>query len=500
MNTSPSRRRFLQQLGLFAGAMAASPFAASMAFGNNGHVTPASLGQGDLYVPKNPTEGPMSTWPSRPTGSKYMGGFCAKPIENVRIAFIGMGKRNRTHLPLVLNIPNCEVVAICDVYEDLAKNGCERVTKETGKACAAYYGSTEAYIDMMKEVKPDAVIVAPSWEWHAKCTCDAMKYGAHTLVEVPMAVSIKELWDMVDHSEKYGVHCMQLENCNYGQEEMMYLNIVRQGLIGELLHGEAAYIHELRSEMHEEKRGTGSWRTYHYAQRNGNLYTTHGLGPVAQYMNLCRGEDTFARISSFGSPALGRAKYAKENWPADHKWNKLKYECGDINTSIIKTHLGRTIMLQWDETSPRPYSRLNLIQGTTGTLAGYPNRIAGENFGPKTMEIGNNGQKVANYHRWIEGAEYKELAEQYKHPLWDRIGKKALEMGGHGGMDYVMLYRAIECLHKGEAMDQNIYEGVTWCAASELSEKSVAQGGMPQLFPDFTRGEWKNTAPLGIIK
>jgi predicted dehydrogenase len=223
----------------------------------------------------------------------------------------------------------------------------------------------------------DAVVIATPWVEHAPMAIAAMKAGKHAFVEVPLALTLKELWEIVETSERTGKHCMMMENVNYGREELMFLNMCRQGVIGELLHGEAAYIHELRKQMKEVKRGTGSWRTEYYAQPNGgNLYPTHGLGPVAQYMNLARTDDMFERLVSFSSPGRGRALYAKQNFPADHKWNQMKFAGGDISTQIIKTKLGRTIMVQWDETSPRPYSRHNLIQGTKGTLAGYPARAA----------------------------------------------------------------------------------------------------------------------------
>jgi hypothetical protein len=260
----------------------------------------------------------------------------------------------------------------------------------------------------------------------------------------------------------------------------------RKGLLGQLLHAEAAYIHSLRGQMNQVKRGTGSWRTYHYAKRNGNLYPTHGLGPVAQYMNLARGEDTFASIVSYSTPALGRELYAKKKYPADHKWNKLKFNGGDMNTSLIKTRLGRTIMVQWDETTPRPYSRHNLIQGTKGVLAGFPNRMAIEGLG--------------NAHRWAEGKDFSAKTKEYAHPLVKRLQEKVNKLGlrGHGGMDGMMRMRIIECLQEGLPLDQNLYEGCFWSAVGPLSEKSVATGGAPQAFPDFTRGEWKNTKPLSV--
>jgi hypothetical protein len=275
----------------------------------------------------------------------------------------------------------------------------------------------------------------------------------------------------------------------YGREELLYLNMVRQGIIGDLLHGEAAYIHDLRDQMKEVERGTGSWRTYHYIKRNGNLYPCHGLGPVAQYMSLARTEDNFGRMVSFSSPARARALYAKANFPADHKWNSERYRAGDINTSIVTTALGRTIMVQWDENSPRPYSRHNLIQGTRGTLAGFPNRLAIE-----------GAPGIKSYHEWTEGDEWEKFVAQYEHPLFKRVGDLATKMGGHGGMDFLMLYRMVECLRGGLPLDQNVYEGCLWSAVGPLSEKSVAAGGAPQDFPDFTRGNWKTTKPLGIVE
>jgi hypothetical protein len=208
-------------------------------------------------------------------------------------------------------------------------------------------------------------------------------------------------------------------------------------------------------------------------------------------MNIGRRDDTFKRITSFSTPARGRQLYAEKNYPADHQWNQLDYKGGDLNTSIIKTQVGRTIMVQWDETSPRPYSRHNLIQGTAGTLAGFPSRVA--------LEGGVAGA-TENHHRWAEGEKLEAMFEKYEHPLYKRLGELAKKMGGHGGMDFIMRYRIIECLRKGQPIDQNVYEGCHWSAVAPLSEKSVAHGGAPQAFPDFTRGKWKNTEPLAILK
>ena len=470
---------------------------------------PPALTRAELTHQKNISVADTAAVHPRPAGSVYMGGFCAPAIECVRVAVIGLDARGLPQTEPFATIPHCEVVGVCDLYADATQKAANLLQEKTGRRPAEYNGDPEAYLKMLRELKPDAVIISTPWETHARMAIDAMEHGAHAFVEVPMALTLEELWSVVDASERTQRHCMMLENVNYGRDELMFLNMVRQGLIGELLHGEAAYIHDLRRQMRSEERGCGSWRTYQYAGRNGNLYPTHGLGPVAQYMNIARTEDTFDRIVSFGSPALGRAAYAKKSFPPDHKWNRLEYKCADMSTSIIKTKAGRTILVQWDEISPRPYDLRNLIQGTEGTLAGYPTRVAGEHIG---YDAGENQQEAAGqsggreiaaqsaYHRWYQGDEaVEDLHRQYDHPLYKRLGDIAVKNGGHGGMDYIMLYRIIEGLHKGEPLDQNVYEGALWSAVGPLSEKSVNEGGAPQVFPDFTRGDWKTTAPLPII-
>ena len=427
----------------------------------------------------------QSTAPSRRSGAKYMGDFAAPKLDKVKVAIIGVGARGSGHASQLASIEGVDFVGVCDLNEGRAKRSADNVTKK-GHTPKVYSGDEKAWQKMLLETKPDAVFIATPWELHAPMCIGAMKTGAHAFCEVPIAVTLQEMWEIVDTSEATGRHCMMMENVNYGREELIYLNMVRQGAIGELLHGEAAYIHELRGQMNGGD-STGSWRTLHYAKRNGNLYPTHGLGPVAQYMSLGRGEDNFGRLVSFSSPAKGRALYAQKSQNlTDPNWKNLEFKGGDMSTSIIKTTLGRTVMVQWDETSPRPYSRHNLIQGTNGTLAGFPNRIAIEGVGK-------------GHHEWAEDAAWEEIAAKYEHPLFKRMGELSKKMGGHGGMDFLMLFRIIECLREGEPLDQNVYEGCFWSAVGPLSEKSVAEDGMPQPFPDFTRGNWKTTKPLGII-
>ena len=431
--------------------------------------------------------------PTAHSRGTYMGGYAAPKLTTIRAAFIGLGIRGGEHLKFFAGLPGTEVVALCDLYQDNVKEklkGLKQIANASNyEKTTTCWGDENKWKSMLLEVKPDVVFICTNWNNHAPMAIESMRQGAHAFVEVPLAVTLKDLWEIVGISERTQKHCMMMENVNYGRAELMYLNMCRQGVIGELLHAEAAYIHELRGQMQQEDRGTGSWRTHHYATGKGNLYPTHGLGPVAQYMSLGRQEDNFKSLVSFSTPAMGRKLYAEKNYPPDHKWNQLDYQNGDLNTSVIKTHLGRTIIVQWDETSPRPYTRLNLIQGTRGTLAGYPTRVALEGGVPGITE---------DHHDWVEGDQLEKVYEKYDHPLYKRLNEQSKD-SGHGGMDGIMMYRIVECLRKGKPIDQNVYEGAFWSAVTELSGRSIQQDGAPQSFPDFTRGKWKKTKPLEII-
>ena len=428
---------------------------------------------------------------SKSSPGTYMGDFADKPIDNIKAAFIGLGARGPGHLKNFATLENTKVVALCDLYNDNVKREQNRLQSYNSNSSDVklYCGDENKWKVMLKEVKPDIVFISTNWKNHAPMVIQSMKDGAHAFCEVPLAITTQEMWDIVNTSEKTQKHCMMMENVNYGREELMYLNMCRKGVIGQLLHAEAAYIHELRFQMFEETRGTGSWRTHHYANGKGNLYPTHGLGPVAQYMNIARKDDNFRSIVSYSTPSVGRQLYAAKNFDIDHKWNKLNYQNGDLNTSIIKTNQGRTILVQWDETSPRPYTRHNLILGSKGALAGFPTRIA--------LEGGFDGISK-DHHSWIKGKDLKSLYEKYDHPLYKRLNSKT-KKSGHGGMDGIMMYRIVECLKNGLPLDQNVYEGCFWSAVTPLSAKSIDEDGMPQQFPDFTRGMWKTTSPLKII-
>jgi predicted dehydrogenase len=300
----------------------------------------------------------------------------------------------------------------------------------------------------------------------------ALAHGKHAAAECPIGTTLKDLWALVDASERAGKHCMQLENCNYGYNEMMVNRMVHEGLFGEVLHAEAAYLHDLRKILFETK-DEGLWRRAWHTRSNSNLYPTHGLGPVSWYLDVHAG-DRFDYIVAVATPERGLSIYREETVDkSDPRWRE-RYITGDLNTSIIKTVNGKTVMMQHDVSNPRPYTRHNRVMGTKGTFEDYPPRIYVEG-----QEGGEKFQPVAD-----------DLKKKFEHPLWTQLGAKA-QSGGHGGMDYVMAWRLIQCMREGLAPDYDVYDAAAWSAPLPLTEISVAKGSMPIKFPDFTRGDWK---------
>ncbi len=307
-----------------------------------------------------------------------------------------------------------------------------------------------------------------------------MKNGKHAVTEVPAAISLDECWQLVETAEQTGRHCMMMENCCYDEIELMMLNIVRKGVFGEFLNAEAGYLHEVRDvKCCKTERGCGGGSLSQ--KLNGNLYPTHGLGPVAQCMSVNRG-DAFDYLVSMSTPTRGLHEYAVEKFGPDSPQAKEKYVLGDVNNSLIKTKLGKTIILVHDTNLPRPYSRVNLVQGTKGIAHKWPDRIYVEG-------------KAAKPHQWDD---FEKFAAEWEHPLWKAIAQRG-EGRGHGGMDYIEDFRLIWSLRKGEPLDQDVYDAAAWSAIVEATCRSVAGKGRPVEIPDFTRGAWKTNPPLGII-
>jgi hypothetical protein len=450
--SDPGRRRFLGTVAGLAGCLSADA--------------------------ARPGPSAASQEPMRPS----VAGLAAAKLDIVRWGLIGVGARGSDHLSRLLKLDGCQLTAICDTHPPALARALDAV-KTAGRPAPASFGDgPTAFLRLVDRPDVDAVLISTPWEWHVPQAVAALESAKHAFVEVPAAITVDECWQLVETAERTRRHCVMLENVCYGREELMVLNMCRQRLFGELTHAEAAYIHDLREQMTQIDWGTGSWRVAHYAKRNGNVYPTHGLGPVAQYLNINRG-DAFDTLVSMSSPSLGYQRYAAREFAADHMRNRTRYICGDMNTSLIHTALGRTIVVQHDVATPRPYSRHNYLQGTAGAFGGFPNRIAIEG----RTEI----------HRW--DTDMSRWFAEFDHPLWTKVGEIAARVGGHGGMDYVMLWRTVQCLREGLPLDQDVYDAASWSVVGPLSEQSVARGGAPVKFPDFTRGRWLTTPPLGIV-
>ena len=452
--------------------------------------TAATAGAAALALGSAPAARATDSAPPRPRKKGSSVAALRTPaLDVVRWGIIGLGERGGPTLAETLLLDHCEVTALCDTDDVALRAGLERVAK-AGRPAPAAFGAAgpEAFLKLLERDDVDAVFICTPWREHTRMAVAAMRAGKHAFIEVPAAVTLEECWQLVETAEETQRHCMMLENCCYGREELMLLRMCREGVLGELLHGEAAYIHDLRGQLQQIEHGCGSWRCREHELRDGNLYPTHGLGPVAQYMGVNRG-DRLARLVSFSSPARGMRDYVEKNFPPGHARRTANYLCGDMNTSIVKTARGRTIVVQHDTMNPHPYSRANLIQGTRGVFAGYPSRLYIEGRSPKE-------------HTWE--TDLTPWFAEFEHPLWKKVAEVAAKLPkdgtrGHGGMDFVMRWRIVDCLRRGEPLDQSVYDAAAWSSLCELSEKSVAADGASMAVPDFTRGAWETAAPLGVV-
>lgn len=420
---------------------------------------------------------------SRPSFGHSVMGLKVGAIPEVKVAFIGVGSRGSFHTQLVNALSGkAKITAVCDIREEKAKAVVDQL-KESGQKPAMYSGKEDSWKEMLRRDDIDLVIIATPWDRHVPMCLESMRQGKHVAVEVPAAYTLEDCWALVNTAEETQRHCMLMENVCYGDEELWVLNMVNQGLFGTLTYAEAAYIHDLRELMFSKTGYYNQWRIRHHIAYDGNLYPTHGLGPVAQYMGIGRG-DRFERLVSMSSLQAGLTEYSTRVEGDNEFYNRQDFKHGDMNNSLIKTELGRTILLQHDVVSPRPYSRINALAGTKAYHEGYPSRLAVD---------GKN-------HEWLKEAEYKEWREKYKHPIWNKLKGEIEKNGGHGGMDFVMMYRLIDCLNKGLPLDMDVYDCADWSVITPLSSISVELGSVAVQFPDFTRGKWKGMRKLGIMQ
>jgi len=422
-----------------------------------------------------PANAAAQTQASKPTPL-----FAAPPMELVRIGYVGIGGMGSAHVNNLLKVPGCRITAVCDINPERTAWAVKTITAAGHPAPAVYERGPRDFERLCAEEDLDLVYNATPWEWHVPICLAAMKHGKHAAVEVPAAMSLEDCWALVESAEKHRKHCVMMENCNYGRMEMLAFHLVRQGLLGEIVHAEGGYLHDLR-DIKFSSRGEGLWRRAWSRKLNGNLYPTHGLGPVANCMDINRG-DRFDYVVSMSGPSRGLQNWAAEHFPPDAPQRRETFVLGDVNVSLIRTANGRTIYVVHDTNLPRPYSRIHLVQGTKGIFQGYPDRVYIEGR--------------SKPHQWDQARDY--LAE-FDHPLWKDIAERAAG-AGHGGMDYMEDYRLIKCLREGLPTDMNVYDAAALSSLVGATVKSVAQRSRPVDIPDFTRGRWKTNPKLELVR
>ncbi|APE20208.1 MULTISPECIES: Gfo/Idh/MocA family protein [Streptomyces] len=452
---TPSRRKVLRTTAAAAGT--------GLGIGALGSVTAEAAAAAPAEAPSTAAAAP------RRKGAT-MAGVPFAGRSTVRVGLIGLGNRGGSMIGLYLALPWVRVVAVCDPVREKAERAAAKVVAAGQPAPAVYTHGEDDYENLCARSDVDFVHVATPWDSHFPIARAAMLAGKHVGVECPVAMRLDELWELVDLSEQTRRHCMQLENCCYGRNEMRVLRMAHAGKFGRLLHGAGAYNHDLRALMFSPTYYEGPWRRRWHTQLRGDLYPNHGFGPVANYMDVNRG-DRAVSISSFGTPALGLAEYREEHMPpGDPSW-KESYIGSDRTISLVQTAKGRVIRLEHDVSTPHPYSRINSLGGTRGVFEDYPERIY--------LEPDHKDD------RWGDFAAY---AGEFDHWLWK---EHANPPGGHGGMDYIMVYRLMQCMQLGLPPDFDVYDAATWTAPVPLSHASIKANGAPQEIPDFTRGEWR---------
>ena len=404
----------------------------------------------------------------------------------VRIGLVGVGHRGTGLVKILLDVPGVEIPAICDINEEHLQSAQAIVEKSGRKRPEGYASGPEDYRRLVVREDLDAVITATPWELHTPIAVAAMKARKYSATEVPAAITVEQCWELVNTSEQTGMPCMMLENDCFGRGALMALNLVEQGVLGELIHCEGGYDHDIRAGLLRD--GQLSWRGMHALRRNANLYPTHPIGPIAWWTGINRG-DRFTYLTSMSSKSRGLSHYAAKRFGPDNIYAKRQFASGDVNTSLIMTEKGVTVTLNHDTQLPRPYSdsgdtRIPLmvqrLQGTEGIFFGSLEKVYIDGRSPE--------------HKWEDAAPYY---EQYEHFLWKALGEAA-RSSSHGGEDYVELHQFVRAVRNKIQTPVDVYDAATWSAIVPLSEQSVASKSAAVDFPDFSRGKWKTQRSLNL--
>lgn len=416
--------------------------------------------------------------PAREPGQKSVLGLKTPPMETVRVGFIGLGMRGPGAVERFTHLDGVEIRALCDLYPERVDSA-QAILARRGFPAAASFSGEEGWKELCQREDIDLVYIVTPWQLHVPMAVYAMECGKHVAVEVPAATSLDECWQLVNTAEKTRRHCMMLENCVYDFFELTTLNMARQGLFGDILHVEGAYIHNLDPFWDYYQ---GSWRLKFNQQHRGDVYATHGLGPACQLLDIHRG-DRMTRLVAMDTRSVNGRKTAGE------KLGTSDFANADHTTTMICTEKGRTILLEHNVYTPRPYSRMYQLTGTKGFANKYP--IQGYAFDPGQLsESGVPDHENLSSHSFVPREVREALMQRYKHPIAMQIEEKARQVGGHGGMDFIMDYRLIYCLRHGLPLDQDVYDAAEWSCIGALTAMSLEHNNVPVAVPDFTRGDW----------
>ena len=418
--------------------------------------------------------------PARPAGQTDVIQLTADPIDTVRVGFVGLGMRGPGAVNRFTHIPGVKIVALCDVEPDRVEKAQEILRRAGLPEAKGFSGSTEAYKEMCQMEDLDLVYIATDWVHHAPIGVYAMEHGKHAAIEVPAAMTLDEIWQLINTSERTRKHCMQLENCVYDFFELTTLNMAQHGVFGEVLHVEGLYIHNLSDFWGDY---WNNWRMDYNSKFRGDIYPTHGLGPACQLLDMHRGDRMKTLVSVDTKSVTGPELYEQ------YTGEKCEdFKNADHTLTMIATEKGKSILIEHNVMTPRPYSRMYQLTGTKGFANKYPvQQYCLES--PEGLEVSADYEEI-NEHKAVSEEIRKQLMEAYKHPIHREIEEVAKTVGGHGGMDYVMDYRLIYCLRNGLPLDMDVYDLAEWCCLPELTRISLENGNMPVAVPDFTRGSW----------
>jgi hypothetical protein len=427
------------------------------------------------------------------TSQFNMNGYAASKMDTVRIGFIGLGNRGSEISAILPKIEGVQLKAICDLRPEKAATA-KQILNAAKQYPDVYTGGEDEWKKMCDRDDIDVVYINTPWKLHTPMAVYAMSHGKHVCVEVPAATTLEECWQLVETSERTRKHCMMMENVCYGFFQLLVLNMVRQGFFGEIIHAEGAYIHDLLAGNFAKDKYYDMWRLKENMTRNGNLYPTHGLGPICQVMNINRGDKMDYMVSISGNDFM-MGDLAKKLAAADDFYKPFVYKPyrGNMNTTTIRTIKGRTIVLQHDVTSPRQHVDNYMVSGTKATAFRYPEPgrvFIATDFLPLTPRIWDN----TPHHEPITDNEFKAVAEKYAPEMVKRIGAMSAGGEGHGDMDFLLNWRTIDCLRNGLPLDQDVYDAALWSSISPLSEWSVANRATIEV-PDFTGGRWQTNQP-----